>query len=99
MSEADAREARYQAAGLDVYLFELPNTKVIDGTIRGNISRFVNHSCSPNCDARVSEDQQRIEIVSIGDIKKGEELTIDYRLKEGIPIPCLCKATNCRKYL
>ena len=35
------------------YFFRLDNEHIVDATVKGNESRFINHSCSPNCDARI----------------------------------------------
>ena len=48
----------------------------------GNIARFINHSCEPNCAPFTWKDQgkEKIFIFSIRDISAGEELTYDYEL-------------------
>ncbi len=86
-----------------VYTFHLNRTTVIDGGRGGNESRFINHSCDPNCEAYCFDD--RIYIYAMVDIPRGEELTFDYKLApmrgrrmnpgadEQI---CLCGAANCR---
>jgi SET domain-containing protein len=40
-----------------VYLFEVHAGVSIDGAIGGNESRFINHSCEPNCEANVFDDR------------------------------------------
>ena len=75
---------------------------VIDATRRGNSARWINHSCSPNCEA--VEDEGRIYIEVIGNIRRGEELTYDYNLLLDEPHapaakrahPCHCGAQGCR---
>jgi SET domain-containing protein len=42
---ADLREARYKAAGLGNYFFAINRTYVVDATLSGNVTRFINHSC------------------------------------------------------
>jgi histone-lysine N-methyltransferase SETD1 len=44
-SVADVREKRYQKAGLGNYFFAINREYVVDATMCGNISRFINHSC------------------------------------------------------
>src|SRR5262245_26503907 len=34
-------------------LFEVDSRTVIDGAVDGNEARFINHSCSPNCEALI----------------------------------------------
>ena len=66
--EADELETRY--------LFELDNVWTIDGSSRGNTARYINHSCDPNCEARIEDG--RVLIFALSKIAHGEELTIDY---------------------
>jgi len=58
------------------YLFELSPRKTIDGNIRTNRARYINHSCRPNCEA--TGPSGRIFILSRRHIKAGTELTYDY---------------------
>lgn len=108
-SVANVRERRYelalQAKGstemASSYLFRLSSDLVIDATHKGNMSRFVNHSCDPTCVARVvSADVRRIVMYARRDIRKGEEITYDYKFPlEDDPhkkIKCLCGSRNCR---
>jgi hypothetical protein len=60
------------------FLFMLDNTMVIDGGQDGNTSRWINHSCEPNCEA--NEEAGRVYIDALRDIADGEEITIDYNL-------------------
>ncbi len=59
-----------------VYIFELNKKYDIDGFFGYNKARYINHSCNPNCEVEISNDQ--IWICSIKRIKKGEELSYDY---------------------
>ena len=85
-----------------VYAFRLNETVVIDGARGGNASRFINHSCAPNCEAYAFDD--RLYIYAIVDITRGEELTFDYKLSPPLGLPaeggpthaCACGAANCR---
>ena len=65
--------------------------------MKGNFARFINHSCTPNCYAKilpVSRDK-RIVIYSKRTIQKGEEITYDYKFPiEDDKIPCLCGMAN-----
>ena len=65
------------------FLFTLNEDWVIDGGLEGNDARWINHSCAPNCEAILDENeddpkQSRVFIESIRAIKPGEELTYDY---------------------
>ena len=60
-----------------------------------NIARFTNHSCSPN--ARIKD---RVKFVALRNIKKDEEITLDYDTFEygsGWTMKCKCGSKNCRK--
>ncbi|MBK1790175.1 SET domain-containing protein [Persicirhabdus sediminis] len=82
-----------------VYIFTLDEKWDIDGNVPWNDARLINHSCDPNCEAWIEDEQ--IFIYSLRDIKDGEELTFDY----GFDIdcyedhPCLCGSDNCIGYI
>lgn len=100
---ADQREIQYTRQGMgDSYLFRLDWVNVVDATRKGAVARFVNHSCQPNLVAKniVVEGQTKIVFYSKEAIRKGEELTYDYKFEsEEEKIPCLCGAPQCRGYL
>jgi uncharacterized protein len=58
------------------YLFEVNSRWTIDGAGRGNLARYINHSCRPNCEAVVRG--KRIFIYAKKRISPGEELAYDY---------------------
>ncbi|KAJ2856358.1 histone methyltransferase set1 [Coemansia erecta] len=100
---ADLREEQYEREGIgSSYLFRVDDEIVVDATKCGNVARFINHSCEPNCIAKtiVADGTKRIVIYASHDIQVGEEVTYDYKFPpEDVKIPCLCGATNCRGYL
>ena len=61
------------------FFFSLGDGGVIDGGSGGNDSRFINHSCEPNCEAE--EDNGRVFIFALRDIERGEELNYNYALE------------------
>ncbi|KAH0551499.1 hypothetical protein GP486_007286, partial [Trichoglossum hirsutum] len=68
---ADMRERRYLKSGIgSSYLFRIDEGTVIDATKRGGIARFINHSCTPNCTAKIIkvEGSKRIVIYALRDI-------------------------------
>lgn len=60
------------------------------------IARFINHSCEPNCAIK-----GLFSIVTMRDIKKGEELLWDYDMTEDSDwrMECLCNTPSCRKVI
>ena len=81
------------------YIFYLDEEFDLDGSVETNIARFLNHSCSPNCEAQRIDGQ--IWLVSLRDIRAGEELTFDYGydLEFFREHPCRCGAPNCYGYV
>lgn len=81
------------------YLFQLTNRWTIDGSVRENIARYINHSCRPNAESDVKRIKRKVFIVAIKNIAPGEEINYDYGtdyFKEYLkPIGCLC--TACEK--
>jgi histone-lysine N-methyltransferase SETD1 len=68
---ADLRESRYLKSGIgSSYLFRIDENTVIDATKKGGIARFINHSCMPNCTAKIIkvEGSKRIVIYALRDI-------------------------------
>ena len=100
--EADRRYAHLHEHSPHTMLFSLENNLVIDATRRGNSGRWINHSCTPNC--QVEEEGTKIFIDACRDIRPGEELTYDYNLQLGEPHTraaqrahaCFCGTRRCR---
>jgi SET domain-containing protein len=100
--EADRRHAAEHEYSPHTMLFTVNDHIVIDATRRGNSARWINHSCSPNCE--VEDENDRIFIETRRAIRPGEELTYDYNLQLGEPHtaaakrenPCFCGSRSCR---
>jgi len=92
-------EARKRASRRHrIAIIELDNNAAIDGSRRGNKTRFVNHSCNPNTYIRIHDG--RIEFYALRDIAEGEELTCHYgETHHQGNRPCTCNGTNCRGFL
>ncbi|KAG8934724.1 histone methyltransferase set1 [Tulasnella sp. 417] len=78
---ADKREKWYEKIGIgSSYLFRVDEDSVVDATKRGNLGRLINHSCTPNCTAKiiVVNSQKKIVIYAKTSIEPGEEITYDY---------------------
>jgi histone-lysine N-methyltransferase SETD1 len=72
---ADLREAKYDMQGVgSSYLFRIDEDTVIDATKMGGIARFINHSCTPNCTAKIIrvDNTKRIVIYALRDINSGK---------------------------
>ncbi|KAF2876414.1 hypothetical protein BDV95DRAFT_483765 [Massariosphaeria phaeospora] len=103
---ADLREKKYDMQGVgSSYLFRIDEDTVIDATKMGGIARFINHSCTPNCTAKIIrvDGTKRIVIYALRDIGKDEELTYDYKFEREMDatdrIPCLCGSVGCKGFL
>jgi len=104
--ESLRRREEYAAAGVrHMYFMSLSSGELIDACQKGNISRFFNHSCEPNCEIQKWNvgGEVRIGFFSLRDIEQGEELTFDYNFERFTqndkPMRCHCGAPNCKGVL
>jgi SET domain-containing protein len=86
--ESLKREARYLKKG-HIWCFKLNRLYVRDAAVGGNIARYINHSCTPNCYTRVMGDT--IWIIAARNIRTGEELTYDYSTDGVGSVRCRCQ--------
>ena len=86
--ESADREDRYLRCG-EIWCFRLNRRWVIDANVGGNVARFINHSCVPNCYSNVIDG--RIWIIAGRRVTKGEELTYNYFTDGDKEIPCRCR--------
>jgi uncharacterized protein len=79
------------------YLFEINDELTIDGSVRSNVARYINHSCRPNCEVRIYA--QRVRIWTIKRILPGEQFSYDYGKEyfDEYIKPKGCKCASCRK--
>jgi SET domain-containing protein len=94
-SECEPREERYLAQGC-IWVFRVNRTWSRDAAVAGNIARFINHSCTPNCWFEVVDTT--IWIRASRSIGAGEELTYDYATIGDRTIRCRCRP-GCRNWL
>jgi len=101
-AEADRRYDDDETVPHHTFLFEVDEDDVIDATHGGNSSRYINHSCDPNCEAVIEDG--RVFIEALRTIREGQELLYDYNYILDEPhtarvkkrYPCYCGAKNCR---
>ncbi|KAI9890894.1 MAG: histone methyltransferase set2 [Vezdaea aestivalis] len=98
------RMIQYDEQGIKhFYFMSLSKNEFIDATKRGNLGRFCNHSCNPNCyvDKWVVGDKFRMGIFAERSIKAGEELVFNYNVDRygADPQPCYCGEPNCTGYI
>jgi uncharacterized protein len=86
--ESLKREARYLKKG-HIWCFKLNRLYVRDAAVGGNVARFINHACKPNCWIDVVD--KTIWVRAARGIKPGEELTYDYNTEGDKTIPCRCR--------
>jgi SET domain-containing protein len=92
-AEAWRREQRYLPRQR-IWLFNINTRWARDAAFGGNIARYINHACHPNC--YVDVIGQHIWIRASRDIRKGEELTYDYNTDGVAGIRCRCRP-SCRR--
>jgi SET domain-containing protein len=88
VEESDIREQKYLKNGC-IWCFILNRKTVRDAAVGGNVARFINHRCKPNCYTQIIGDI--IWIRAGRNIRKGEELTYNYETEGGAGIKCLCR--------
>ncbi|GMH22312.1 hypothetical protein Nepgr_024155 [Nepenthes gracilis] len=101
----ESRQREYASKGhKHFYFMTLNGNEVIDACAKGNLGRFINHSCDPNCRTEkwMVNGEICIGLFAIRNIKKGEELTFDYnyvRVFGAAAKKCYCGAAQCLGYI
>ena len=98
------RTIQYNDEGIKhFYFMSLTKNEFVDATKKGNLGRFCNHSCNPNCyvDKWVVGDKLRMGIFAERKIRAGEELVFNYNVDRygADPQPCYCGEPNCTGYI
>ncbi|TYJ95719.1 histone-lysine N-methyltransferase ASHH2 [Cucumis melo var. makuwa] len=105
MNAYEARQKEYALNGhRHFYFMTLNGSEVIDACGKGNLGRFINHSCDPNCRTEkwMVNGEICIGLFALRDIKKGEEVTFDYnyvRVFGAAAKKCYCGSFHCRGYI
>jgi SET domain-containing protein len=89
-SRSGRREARYLKEGC-IWVFRVNRAWSRDAAVGGNIARFINHSCRPNCWIEIERHSKTIWIRASRPIAPGEELTYDYATVGDHTIQCRCR--------
>jgi histone-lysine N-methyltransferase SETD2 len=94
------RMIQYDKEGIrHFYFMSLTKNEFVDATKKGNLGRFCNHSCNPNCyvDKWVVGNKLRMGIFAGRKIQLGEELVFNYNVDRygADPQPCYCGESNC----
>jgi hypothetical protein len=81
------------------YLFELNGRWTIDGSVRKNVARYINHACRPNAESDVSARKRKVVIRALKNIEPGEEINYDYGTDyfKAYLKPIGCKCDSCEK--
>src|ERR1700754_132626 len=81
------------------YLFELNGRWTIDGSVRANVARYINHACKPNAESDVKPRKRKVIIRAIKNIEPGEEINYDYGTDyfKAYLKPIGCKCAACEK--
>ncbi|KAH8752563.1 hypothetical protein F5883DRAFT_203437 [Diaporthe sp. PMI_573] len=98
------RMMQYDREGIKhFYFMSLTRTEFVDATKKGNLGRFCNHSCSPNCyvDKWVVGEKLRMGIFTGRAVRAGEELVFNYNVDRygADPQPCYCGEPNCTGFI
>src|ERR1700747_1413869 len=94
----DSRKKKHDAIE-NKYLFELNNRWTIDGSVRENVARYINHACRPNAESDVKPRKRKVFIRAIKKIEPGEEINYDYGTDyfKAYLKPIGCKCAACEK--
>ena len=93
--QSENREDRYLRKGC-IWVFRVNRAWSRDAAVGGNVARFINHSCKPNCYVDIKDGI--IWIRAARTIRKGEELTYDYHTDGDGLIKCRCRP-GCQRML
>jgi hypothetical protein len=87
-TESERRERRQLPRGR-IWCFTVDRHRVVDGSVGGNLARYINHACRPNCYSQIAGGTIWIRASRL--IAAGEELTFDYHTDGAANIRCRCR--------
>ncbi|XP_041985155.1 protein PF14_0175-like [Aricia agestis] len=94
---------KHEVRDENFYFLTLDKERMIDAGPKGNLARFMNHSCEPNCETQkwTVLGDVRVGLFAIDDIPANSELTFNYNLESaGIEKKqCMCGAKRCSGYI
>lgn len=105
MKEHNARQQEYARRGQKhFYFMTLNSNEVIDACVKGNLGRYINHSCNPNCQTEkwTVNGEVCVGFFALRDLVKGEEVTFDYnyvRFLGAAAKKCECGSADCRGFI
>jgi hypothetical protein len=95
-----AYQAKYNPNNVNMYVMELESGLFLDARSKGNVSRFINHCCDPNCELQkwIVNGVTRIGIFAVKDMSAQTALSYDYQFStnEHSRFRCKCGAAKCR---
>ena len=85
------------------YFLTIDKDTIIDAGPKGNLARFMNHSCQPNCETQkwMVNGATRVGLFAVNDIPAGTELTFNYNLdcRGNEKTRCVCGQPNCSGFI
>ncbi|XP_077293329.1 nuclear receptor binding SET domain protein [Arctopsyche grandis] len=85
------------------YFLTLDKDRMIDAGPKGNVARFMNHSCEPNCETQkwTVNGDTRVGLFALKDVEAGSEVTFNYNLAcaGDDKKKCLCGTKRCAGYI
>ncbi|XP_065214997.1 uncharacterized protein NSD [Planococcus citri] len=95
--------AMYKNLEENYYFLTIDNNRMLDAGPKGNVSRFMNHSCDPNCETQkwTVNGDTRIGLFALKDITANDELVFNYNLTVlgNEKKPCLCGSEKCSGFI
>ncbi|KAJ2940504.1 hypothetical protein O0L34_g6436 [Tuta absoluta] len=106
IDEAEFRrrmQRKHETRDENFYFLTLDKERLIDAGPKGNLARFMNHCCEPNCETQkwTVLGDVRVGLFALRDIPANTEVTFNYNLEcTGIEKKqCMCGAKRCAGYI